>query len=415
VYTPAPGDDRRGGARPVMVWIHGGGLTQGAGRSYDPTGLAADGTVVVTINYRLGPLGFLAHPALASRPGGPSGNYGLMDQQAALRWVQRNIRNFGGDPDNVTIAGESAGGLSVLAHLVSPGSRGLFQKAIVESGSFALTQQPLASAEAFGESVASAAGCPDQTAACLRDLPVGTLLAKFPTFAIPGVVDGQVLTQSIGTALATGRFTHVPVLNGVNHDEELLFVILTTPVSGGTFFQLPVPVTEANYQQEIELTLGVSAARAAAIADEYPTSAYGGSAPVAFSVVVSDSNFACPALQIDQWTSPRAPTFTYEFDDDAAPPRYAPIPVATHLSELPYLFGLPDAPIQTPLSADQQTLSASMQAAWTSFAANGNPSTPAVPWPSFNDTSHGLSLVSPQPIVDTTFAARHHCSFWAEG
>ena len=155
----------------MLVWIHGGGFTQDAGRNYDGAKLAADGTVVVTINYRLGMLGFLAHPALASRPGGPAGNYGLMDQQAALRWVQRNIGRFGGDPHNVTIAGQSAGGLSVLMHLVSRGSRGLFERAIVQSGAFALTQTPLADAEAAGEAFAAAAGCPDQTARCLRNAP----------------------------------------------------------------------------------------------------------------------------------------------------------------------------------------------------------------------------------------------------
>src|SRR5262249_4261373 len=124
VSTPQPAG--RGGDRPVLVWIHGGGFTTGAGRDYDPTKLPADGVVVVTLNYRLGVLGFLAHPALAASPGGPAGNYGLMDQQAALRWVQRNIGRFGGDPDNVTIAGESAGGLGVLMHLISRSSRGLF-------------------------------------------------------------------------------------------------------------------------------------------------------------------------------------------------------------------------------------------------------------------------------------------------
>ena len=106
----------------MLVWIHGGGFVQDSARNYDPKNLAAEGTVVVTVNYRLGALGFLAHPALASSPGGPSGNYGIMDQQAALRWVQHNIRAFGGDPNNVTIAGESAGGLSVLMHMVSRGS-----------------------------------------------------------------------------------------------------------------------------------------------------------------------------------------------------------------------------------------------------------------------------------------------------
>src|SRR6516225_677645 len=170
------GDD---GGLPVLVWIHGGGLTQDAGRDYDPAKLAADGVVVVTINYRLGALGFLAHPALASWPGGPAGNYGLMDQQAALRWVRDNIGQFGGDPRNVTIAGESAGGLSVLAQMVSTGARGLFQKAIIESGSFALNQRPLATAEASGEAFATAAGCPGQTAQtaqCLRNLPVTNLV-----------------------------------------------------------------------------------------------------------------------------------------------------------------------------------------------------------------------------------------------
>src|SRR5215831_19176932 len=254
VYAPPVSGNDQGG-RPVLVWIHGGGLVQDGARNYDGTKLAAAGTVVVTINYRLGALGFLAHPALASRPGGPAGNYGLMDQQAALRWVQDNIEAFGGDPGNVTIAGESAGGLSVLAHLVSPGSRGLFQKAIVESGAFALNQQPLAAAEAAGEAFATAAGCPGQsaqTAACLRNLPVANLVT--PNFVeIPGVVDGKVLTEPIGTALAAGRFAHVPVLNGTNHDEERLFVdALHVTVSGGTFVPIPYePVTTDNYQANI--------------------------------------------------------------------------------------------------------------------------------------------------------------------
>jgi para-nitrobenzyl esterase len=218
VYTPAP---RRGGDRPVLVWIHGGGLVQDGGRNYDGTKLAAAGAVVVTINYRLGALGFLAHPALASH--GAAGNYGLMDQQAALRWVQRNIARFGGDPRNVTIAGQSAGGLSVLAQLVSPGARGLFRRAIAQSGTFALNQRPLAAAEASGQTFATAVGCPDQTAACRRSAPVSDLVAKFGV-EIPGVIDGSVLTAPIGTALARGQFARVPVINGITHDEELLFV-----------------------------------------------------------------------------------------------------------------------------------------------------------------------------------------------
>ena len=137
----------RAATRPVLVWFHGGGMTLGGGRYYDPTKLVADGLVVVTVNFRLGVFGFLSHPALATRPGGPSGNYGLMDQQAALRWVRDNIRQFGGDPNKVTIAGQSSGGLNVLEHLVSPGSRDLFDRAIAQSGAFALNQQSLAAAE----------------------------------------------------------------------------------------------------------------------------------------------------------------------------------------------------------------------------------------------------------------------------
>ena len=275
VYTPALRAAMTGG-RPVLVWIHGGGLVQDGARNYDGTKLAADGIVVVTINYRLGALGFLAHPALASRPGGAAGNYGLMDQQAALRWVQRNIARFGGDPDNVTIAGQSAGGLSVLAQLVSPGARGLFQRAIVQSGTFALNQQPLATAEAAGETFATAVGCPDQTAACLRSVPVSDLVSKFGV-EIPGVVDGSVLTQPIGTALARGQFARVPVINGITHDEELLFVAgLGLTVSQGTDIPLAAPLdgSGANYQADIAQALGVSDTRAAAIAAEYPLSAY---------------------------------------------------------------------------------------------------------------------------------------------
>ena len=207
-----------------MVWIHGGALVTGESNDYDPAGLVRRGVIVVTINYRLGALGFLAHPALAARPGGPSGNYGLMDQQAALRWVQRNIGAFGGDPRNVTIFGESAGGLSVLSQLASPGARGLFSRAIVESGAYNLTQAPLATAEAAGEAFAAKAGCASQTAACLRSLPVSTILDNEDFSGYTPDIDGRVLTQSLKTAFASGQFNRVPVINGTNHDEWRLFV-----------------------------------------------------------------------------------------------------------------------------------------------------------------------------------------------
>src|SRR5262245_52619343 len=267
VYAPTSssmgGNDQ--GSRPVLVWIHGGGLVQEAGRNYDGSKLAADGTVVVTINYRLGALGFLAHPALAARPGGPAGNYGLMDQRAALRWVQRNIARFGGDPDNVTIAGQSAGGLSVLAHMVSRGSRGLFDKAIVMSGAFALNQQPLAGAEAQNQALLAKAGVTDQSAAALRKLPVDTLVNALKGAAIPGVVDGEVLTEPIGKALAAGRFAHVPVLNGIVHEENRLFVATGAPVVNGTNVPLTEQITPESYQRSLASVLAVAPEPAAAV------------------------------------------------------------------------------------------------------------------------------------------------------
>jgi len=406
VYAPPPSMNDQGG-RPVLVWIHGGGLVQDGARDYDGSKLAADGIVVVTINYRLGALGFLAHPALASH--GAAGNYGLMDQQAALRWVQRNIARFGGDPHNVTIAGQSAGGLSVLAQMVSPGARGLFQRAIVQSGAFALNQRPLATAEAAGEAFATAVGCPDQSAACLRNVPVSDLVSKFGV-EIPGVVDGSVLTQPIGTALATGQFARVPIINGITHDEELLFVaVLGLTVSQGTDIPLAAPLdgSSATYQADIAQALGVSDTRAAAIAAEYPLSAYP-NAVVAFTFLVSDASFACPALQVDRLTSARGvPTYAYQFNDDNAP--LFKLGLATHGSELSYLFGSPAT-----LTADQQALAASMRTDWARFARTGNPSSDALPWPSFDGT-RVLSLVPLQSQVTTDFATAHHCSFWAAG
>jgi para-nitrobenzyl esterase len=399
------------------VWIHGGGFTQDAARNYDGTKLARRGLVVVTVNYRLGALGFLAHPALASHHG-TAGNYGLMDQQAALRWVQHNIARFGGDPDNVTVAGQSAGGVSVLAQLVSRAARGLFQRAIVESGAFALRQQSLADAEAAGEAFAAKAGCPNQTAYCLRHLPVSDLVGNFPGAAIPGVVDGKVLTESIGTALARGHFARVPILNGINHNEEWLFVAgLGVAVSGGRFVTVP-PVTPQSYTSAIAAVFGVSAARAEAIADEYPSAAY--PAPiVALSTLISDANFACPALQVDRWTSRRVPTFGYQFNDDNAPQRFTKPgvlpPIATHSSEIQYLFDQPNLPFPATFSAAQKVLARHMRAEWASFAATGNPSTAALGWPLIAGGARVMSFVPPRPQLESGYSADHHCAFWAGG
>ena len=205
VFTPPKTNEGLPHLLPVMFWIHGGGLLLGESDGYDPSRFVAEDIVVVTINYRLGALGVLAHPALtAESPYHGSGNYGLMDQQAALRWVQRNIRAFGGDPGNITIFGESAGGYSVHAQLASPQAAGLFHKAIVESGAYSLTQVPLATAEAQGIAFATAAGCAD--IACLRALSVAAILQAGPKSTVFANIDGFVLTQSMLSALTSGQF-----------------------------------------------------------------------------------------------------------------------------------------------------------------------------------------------------------------
>jgi para-nitrobenzyl esterase len=397
VFTPATG-----GFHPVMVWIHGGALVSGESNDYDPTALVADGVTVVTINYRLGALGFLAHPALADT-NGQSGDYGLMDQQAALRWVQRNIASFGGDPHNVTVFGESAGGLSTLSQVASPEARGLFQKAIVESGSYNLTQASLAAAEQAGEAFATKAGCVSQTAACLRSLPVSTILADQDAAGYTPNINTEILPQSLGTAFATGDFNRVPIINGTNHDEWRLFVALSE-LEGN-------PVTAANYQSMISATLGVPPAAAAVIAAEYPLSAYP-SPSVALGALGTDAIFACPALAIDASVSRFVPTFAYEFNDENAPEDFLP-PVsfpygAAHASEIQYLFGLPTAAFPGTLTAAQQQLAAIMKRDWTTFAKFGTPF-----WPAFNALTQKMqSLVPPVPQTETGFAAAHKCAFW---
>jgi len=407
VFTPR--DHRRGARYPVMVWIHGGALVSGESNDYDPTALVADGVTVVTINYRLGALGFLAHPALADAQG-QSGDYGLMDQQAALRWVQRNIASFGGDPRNVTIFGESAGGLSTLSQVASPQAKGLFKRAIVESGSYNLTQTSLATAQTAGEAFAAQAGCASKTAACLRSLPVSTILANEDTTGYTPNINSEVLPESLGTAFATGNFNRVQIINGTNHDEWRLFVALSE-LEGN-------PVTAANYQPMISATLGVPAAAAAVIAAQYPLSAYP-SPSVALGAVGTDAIFACPALSIDQSVSRYVPTYAYEFNDENAPENFLP-PVsfpygAAHASELQYLFGLSTAAFGGTLTAQQQQLAAIMKGYWTDFAKRGFPSSFGRPfWPQFNDLTQQIqSLVPAVPQTETDFASTHNCAFWA--
>ena len=406
VFTPS--HQNAGSYRPVMVWIHGGALVTGESNDYAPAKLVDDGVTVVTINYRLGALGFLAHPALADA-NGQSGDYGLMDQQAALRWVQRNIASFGGNPNHVTIFGESAGGLSTLSQVASPQARGLFQKAIVESGSYNLTQASLSSAEAAGAGFATNAGCASQTAACLRSLPVSTILANENTAGYTPNINAEVLPETLKTAFATGNFNRVPIVNGTNRDEWRLFVALSE-LAGS-------PVTASNYQSMISSTLGVSPAVATIIAAKYPLSAFP-SPSVALGAVGTDAIFACPALTIDQSVSHFVPTFAYEFNDENAPENFLP-PVsfpygAAHASEIQYLMDLPTAAFPGTLSVPQQQLATIMKGYWTNFAKRGFPSSFGTPfWPLFNNLTQKMqSLAPPTPQTGTNFANTHNCAFW---
>ncbi|MGO9020294.1 MAG: carboxylesterase/lipase family protein [Syntrophobacteraceae bacterium] len=428
VYTPADhecqwGEDYHG--HPVMVWIHGGALVVGESDDYDPTKLVEQDVIVVTFNYRLGFLGFLAHPALSDETSyGGSGDYGFMDQQAALDWVRHNIRYFGGNPDNVTIFGESAGGLSVHTQLASPRAAGLFQRAIVESGAYFLNTTTLADAEAAGTLAATAMGClAPQTAACLRGLSVGTLLASEGS-DLTGNVDNYVLTQPIDSALLTGQFNRVPVMEGSNHDEWRLFVALD--------FELPTgkPTSAINYSSWLDASFGGALSALGILSDvealyppntpPYPPPAYS----IAFGAAGTDGIFACNSRLSIRSMAKHVPTFAYEFNDQNAPELYLPpdtisgMPYgAAHASELQYIWNLPQSP-SNPLSLAQQRLSGNMVKYWTQFARFGNPSSFFTPfWPQYDPTKDQFqSLVPPSPYTESGFNANHNCSsFWTFG
>ena len=281
IYVPnfKKNANKHHGAMPVMFWIHGGGLTAGAGSGYDPTPLVEQGVIVVTINYRLGYLGFFAQTALDSE-GHDAGNYGLMDQQFAMHWVQNNIAAFGGDPSNVTIFGESAGGHSVYSNLASPTAAGLFAHAIAESGSYLMFDNFVQSIVTLpvgettgsglvpgGNSVATGLGC--STAACLRAVSNTTLVGVQPG-TLYAFVDGTLLTMTPQQAFATGNFNRVPVIAGTNHDEWRIFVaeqydaqgnltLITDPRGNQTSIAirpggLPASVTDAANQRQASST-----------------------------------------------------------------------------------------------------------------------------------------------------------------
>jgi para-nitrobenzyl esterase len=419
VYAPGSreGDERV----PVMVWIHPGGGFGGESDDWNPVTLVRQGVAVVTFNYRLGALGFLAHPALtAESPEHASGNYGLMDMQAVLRWVRSNIARFGGDPDNVTLFGQSAGGYAVRAQLASPAAAGLFHRAIVQTGAWdyrppqerspgfpaRITDAPLAIAETRGLAFAAAVGCAQQTAACLRAVPVDVVLASQPSVEL--TIDGKVLTQPIGAAFAAGDFNRVPVIEGTAHDEWRMFVGFDESLNG--------PLTAAGYPAAIATTFDASPTEVASIASRYPLDGYP-SPSIALGAAGTDGALACPSRTDARTLSRRVPVFVYEFNDAQAPPVAFLPPVsfpygAFHSSELQYLFA-PAGP--SSLNAHQQRLAETMAGYWTSFARAGRPSSPdGARWHRYSEETEVIqSLNAPQPTATAGFAADHKCRFWA--
>ncbi len=403
VTTPAGPAPRR--PRPVIVWLHGGGFTTGAGSSYDAHRMATRGdVVVVTVNYRLGALGFLARAGL---PG--SGTFGLADQQAALRWVRAGIGAFGGDPHNVTLAGESAGGYSVCAQLASPAAAGLFERAIIQSGPctgrpdrpFAPFAAALPAARETGARLAAGVGCSSarNTMTCLRGVKVSRLLAaqdpdQQPAYATP------LLPRDPADALTAGRVHHVPVLLGSNHDEGNGWA--------AGIMQAGNPVTPETWP-DVVAAFFPGQARARAIVHEYPVTGKDGG-PV-FGAVIGDADFACPTLSTGDLLSTRVPVWRYEFADEHAPPLTPgtpPFPLgAPHAAELPYLYDLGGRP--RTMTPAQWRLATTMIDYWTRFARTGTPDTPAAPpWP--RGTVQSLTPDHTGPTRTT--ATRHHCAFW---
>jgi para-nitrobenzyl esterase len=417
IYVPnfKKNGNKHGGAMPVMFWIHGGGLTAGAGSDYDPTPLVNKGVIVVTINYRLGYLGFFAQTALDNE-GHDAGNYGLMDQQFAMHWVQNNIAAFGGDPGNVTIFGESAGGHSVYVNLASPTAAGLFAHAISESGSYLMFDNFIQSiltlpvAETIvgglvpaGNSVAAGFGC--TTAACLRAVSNTAVVSGQPA-TLYAFVDGTLLTETPAQAFATGNFNQVPVIAGTNHDEWRIFVAEAYDAVGN-----PI-LTNGEYDAAVT-TLWTNPLLVSIVEVLYPWAFPGGQVLGASG---TDGIFACSARTGDELLSSFTNTYAYEFNDENAPPQPTPAGLsfplgAYHGSEVQYLF---DTGFFFELTPPQQQLSAAMVSYWTNFAITGDPNGGTLPtWSLYNPTTDVFqSLIPPTPTTESTFDVDHLCDFW---
>jgi para-nitrobenzyl esterase len=415
VWTPDPAPRK---PRPVMVWFHGGGNQQGSagdpvpfpgvpGLFYDAHVLSGErDVVVVTINYRLNVLGFFAHPALAAEDAAypHAGNQGLLDQRAALAWVRANIAAFGGNPKKVTIFGESAGSEDVCLHVASPGSRGLFQRVIGESGGCTTRNATAAEGAATAETFAAAVGCSGtgDDLGCLRQLPVSTLLAALPqgggsvvpTFTFEPVVDGGFLPDQPRALFDAGNYAKVPYLLGSNADEGTLFFLGVTPVT-----------TEAEYLAALQVRYGAIASQVAAI---YPASSFA-TPQDALARAFGDQILVCPTYDTARRAAAGgAHTYLYNFA------RIIPIPIlqlvnlrAFHGSEIVYVFG--SIPPPTP---DDATVGDTMRGYWTRFARRGNPNgSGALTWPRYRAATDRRINLDVQPSVLTGFR-RPECEFW---
>lgn len=404
VYTPKA----TAGGLPVLVWIPGGGFVTGAGSDYDGHVLAeTQNVIVVTMNYRLGALGFFAHPAL----GGAGGNFGLQDQQMALRWVQRNITSFGGDPSRVTVFGESAGGVSICGHLRSPASAGLFSGAIIQSGPcFGL---PRVTAEDTGQAYADAAACrgtDEEVLSCLRRLPAAQAASITPGEVGAGstpwtLVNGTDVLPRGSEVFTDGNFNTVPVINGTNRDEGRLFAQAA----------LAGMKSRDDYTRNLRVQFGDSAAQ---VLEAYPVEAYA-SVPLAYAAYLTDFMFACPAEQASKAMAAHTQVYSYEFRDRSNSPgpdvELLPSLGAYHAKEIQFVFQTPSffgGPAD--LTPGQLKLSEDIMAAWAAFARTGSPNVESgLYWPPLTEHSNEvrpLDLEGPTTIEG--FSEIHNCEFW---
>ena len=391
---------------PVIVWVHGGGYTQGTGVIYGGQTLAErTGSVVVSINYRVGALGYLALKGLdAENPSTGSGNWGLLDQIAALEWVKRNAGAFGGDARNVTVAGQSAGASAVCTLLASPRAAGLFQRATIQSAGCGLGERPVADAQDQGLAFAKQAGCDDSAnqLACLRSAWAPSLVAAFQTAGGAGPTIGTpTLPKASMEAIKADEWNKVPVIVGAVAHEGKLFLSATPNI------------TAEDYQKWLA-SFGSNAGKVAA---RYPLSDY----PTPFAAqaqAFGDSFLYCGSDQTANLLATKTKVFRYEFNDPQSPTLYGFQPdgvdmSSTHSAELAYLFDFTLG--AAPLPQSSRKLAAQTKQYWGSFAEDANPNQRGLPhWPRYRTSTHKTLVLRPDgPRVSTTISDDHHCDFWA--